>query len=75
MIIAPLSYIKNFILLLQNNKTKINLEEMINLFTLKTSFAVAEPGLHKYRSKMEFVSGDSCALSYDFNSLYTCSYK
>lgn len=55
MIIAPLSYIKNFILLLQNNKTKINLEEMINLFTLKTSFAVAEPGLHKYRSKMEFV--------------------
>lgn len=55
MMIAPLSYQTIYIYINIDKKiSKIHPNKIIYLFTLKTSFAVAEPGFHKYRSKTEF---------------------
>lgn len=46
---------KNIHINIFNENGEKNFNNIINLFTLKTSLAVAEPGLHKNRSKTESV--------------------
>lgn len=58
-----------------NNEELQHTKYIATYLTWNISSAVPEPGLHKGRLKNESVYGETSALSYDCNSLYTCSCK